>query len=63
MWINIVASVLSGLTGAAALLTNIFGQGEGQKIIAAISLAGIIVGSVNAALHGTSTSAPGPLGK
>ena len=63
MWVNIGVSVISGLAGAATLFTDLFGQGPAQKIVAGLSLAGIVVGAVNAGLHATSTSQPGPLGK
>lgn len=61
MWLNIAISVISGLTGAAAVLTDLFGQGPAQKIVAGLALAGILVGSVNTGLHATSTAQAGPL--
>ena len=61
MWFNIAVSVTSGLAGAATLFTDLFGQGTAQKIVAGLSLAGIVVGAVNAGLHATSTAQPGPL--
>lgn len=63
MWVNIAVSIISGLAGAASLFTDMFGQGPAQKIVAGLSLAGIVVGAVNAGLHSVSTAQPGPLAK
>ena len=63
MWLNIAVSVASALTGAAALFSDLFGDGPAKKIVAGISLASLIVSAINAGLHSTSSSAPGPLNK
>ena len=63
MWVNIGVTICSGLTGAAAVFADLFGEGPAKKIVAGISLAGIVIGAVNAGLHATSTSQPGPLAK
>ena len=63
MWINIAATVISGLTAATAELTDLFGQGPAQKIAAGIGIAGIVIGSINTALHATSPQIAGPLSK
>jgi hypothetical protein len=61
MYLNIAVSVASALTGAAALFSDLFGEGPAKKIIAAISLGSLIISAVNAGLHSTSTAQAGPL--
>jgi hypothetical protein len=61
MWLNIAVSVLGFLTGASAQLTDIFGQGETQKIVALCGLAVGLLGSINTALHGASSAQAGPM--
>lgn len=63
MWLNIAVAVLGGLTTAGATMTDLFGQGPSQKIMAGIGLASLLVGSVNGALHGSSPPVAGPLAK
>lgn len=61
MWVNIVVAVLGAVVGAGAQLTVIFGQGRAQAIVSICGLLLTIGGSVNAALHGVSSSNSGPL--
>ena len=63
MWLNIAGLVLSALTGAAALFSDLFGDGPAKKIVAGISLGALVITTINTALHGYSTSAPGPMSK
>lgn len=60
MYINIIVSVVGGLSTAGATLTDLFGTGPAQKIIAGAGLASLVFGSVNAALHGYSPPTAGP---
>ena len=61
MWVNIAGMVLSALAGATTQLTDIFGSGPAQKVVAGISLAGLVVTTINMALHAQSPASPGPL--
>jgi len=61
MWLNIAVSVASALTGAAALFSDLFGEGPAKKIVAAVSLGSLVISAVNAGLHSTSTTQAGPL--
>lgn len=63
MWLNIAVSVASALTGAAALFSDLFGEGPAKKIVAAVSLGSLVISAVNAGLHSTSAPQPGPLSK
>ena len=63
MWLNIAVSVGSALTGAAALFSDLFGDGPAKKIVAAVSLGSLVISAVNAGMHSTSSSQPGPLDK
>ena len=60
MWLNIAVSVLSALTGAAAIFSDLFGDGPAKKIMAGIGLAGLIVGAINTGLHAASSAQSGP---
>jgi hypothetical protein len=61
MWLNIAVSVASALTGAAALFSDLFGEGTAKKIVACVSLGSLIISAINTGLHATSTAQAGPL--
>ena len=50
-WVNVGVMICSALAGAATLFTDLVGQGPAQKIVAGISIAGLVLGAINTALH------------
>lgn len=60
MWLNILGAVVGVGATATAQLTDLFGSGPAQKIVAGMGLAATLFGAVNGALHGYSPPVAGP---
>ena len=61
MILHAVVGVVSALGGASAQFTTLFGQGEGARIAASVSLAGVVLSALGIALGAGSSTEPGPL--
>ena len=60
---NILIAFCGALAGATASLTDLFGQGPAQKIVAGVGIASSVLGALNGALHGYSPPTSGPFNK
>ncbi len=50
-WLSFIAAVISGIVGAAAEFTNVFGAENAHKIIGVLIIANVILNAINSALH------------
>lgn len=56
-----IVATIGALAGAATQFTTLFGEAYSKEIVAALSLAFIGFGTLNAALFAGSSTKPGPL--
>lgn len=61
MWLNIGVTALGAVSGVAPAL--VAGSSAGQSVVQVAGLAFAVLGALNTALHASSSSKPGPLGK
>ena len=61
MAFNALVAGLGVLMQAGAQFTELFGEGESKKIIAAVSLAFMFLGAIGSVLFAGSSTKPGPL--
>jgi len=60
MWISIIAALVSALLLCGAEFTTIFGEGNTDKILAALGIVNAIINGVNAVLHAIPAQTPAP---
>ena len=61
--LNIVITIVAAIAALGADFTTVFGEGAAKEIVSIASMAGVILGAFNTALHSISAPKAGPLVK